>query len=111
MLPRDRVSPRVVEASWTEKHNYEKLKYRLPKEFDSKTFKGILDINPYEHDPIVVKREYVGHVQKRMGARLGKAKKGNKVIGGKGKLTERLSMNYLYAMAWQFVEIQIQLKT
>ena len=94
-----------------DKHNDKYVRYIG--DSDSQTFKGILDINPYEDDPIVEKKECVGHVQKRMGARLDKAKKDNKVIGGKGagKLTDRLSMNYPYAMAWQFVEIQIQLKT
>lgn len=37
---------------------------------DSKTFKGVLDTNPYNDDPVVVKKECVGHIQKYMGLRL-----------------------------------------
>lgn len=37
---------------------------------DSKTFNGILDLNPYGDDFIVVKNECIGHVEKRMGTRL-----------------------------------------
>lgn len=59
---------------------------------DSKTFKAILTEDPYDGDPTVVKKECVGHVQKRMGSRLRKVKKENKGIGGKGtgKLTDKL---------------------
>jgi len=57
---------------------------------DSKTFKGIVESQPYSEDCIVVKKECVGHVQKRMGARLRKLKKETKGLGGKGKLTAKL---------------------
>ena len=59
---------------------------------DSKTFNGILAVNPYEGDVIVRKKECVGHIEKRMGPRLRNVKKGNKGIGGKGtgKLTDKL---------------------
>lgn len=55
---------------------------------DSKTFKGILDLNPY--DVQVKKLECVLHVKKRMGSRLRSEKKKHKGIGGKGaeKLTD-----------------------
>ena len=36
----------------------------------------------------VVKKECVGHVQKRMGTALRKFRKENKGMGGKGKLTD-----------------------
>lgn len=36
---------------------------------DSKTFKGIIDAQPYE-DCTVNKKECINHVQKRMGSRL-----------------------------------------
>ncbi|XP_015177660.1 PREDICTED: uncharacterized protein LOC107067025 [Polistes dominula] len=49
---------------------------------DSKTFKGILDLNPYGDDFQVVKSECIGHVQKRMSTRLRKAKTDNH-LGGK----------------------------
>jgi len=55
----------------------------------SKTFKTILDVNPYGDDFQVVKSECIGHVEKRMGTRLRNVKKVNK-LGGKGKLTEKL---------------------
>jgi len=37
---------------------------------DLKTFKAILDLNPYGDDLKVKKSECVGHVEKRMGSRL-----------------------------------------
>jgi len=58
---------------------------------DSKTFKGILNAEPYK-DLLVTKKECVGHVEKRMGTRLRNVKKNNKGMGGKGagKLTDKL---------------------
>lgn len=53
---------------------------------DSKTYSQIVKSNPYE-DTSVVKKECIGHVQKRMGSRLRACKKATKGIGGKGKLT------------------------
>ena len=70
---------------------------------DSKTFKGILDINPYDDDPVVEKKECVGHVQKRMGSRLRKLKK--KGLGGRGsgtltdKVVNELSSYYSLAIS------------
>ena len=58
---------------------------------DCKTYKGILDFNPY--DEVEVKKlECVLHVKKRMGSRLRAEKKKHKGIGGKGqgKLTDKL---------------------
>lgn len=70
---------------------------------DSKTFKGILGMNPYNDNPLVEKKECVGHIQKRMGARLRKAKKDNKGIGGKGagKLTDKVinELSLYYGLA------------
>ncbi|EZA54492.1 hypothetical protein X777_05747 [Ooceraea biroi] len=54
---------------------------------DSKTYKGILDVNPYGDDYPVIKSECVGHVEKRMGTRLRNIKK-EKKLGGRGKLTD-----------------------
>ncbi|XP_053995806.1 uncharacterized protein LOC128885665 [Hylaeus anthracinus] len=56
---------------------------------DSKTYKGILDCNPYGDDYPVTKSECVGHVEKRMSTRLRNLKKTEK-LGGKGKLTDIL---------------------
>jgi len=56
---------------------------------DSKTFKAILDVNPYGDDFKVVKNECIGHVEKRMGTRLRNVKKEHK-LGGKGILTDSL---------------------
>lgn len=56
---------------------------------DSKTFKGIMDKNPYENLE-VQKKECIDHVQKRMGTRLRNLKKKVKDFGGKGKLTAKL---------------------
>ncbi|XP_033355633.1 uncharacterized protein LOC117236621 [Bombus vosnesenskii] len=83
------------------KHNAEYVRYIGGG--DSKTFKGILHINPYDDDQIVEKKECVGHVQKRIGARLRKAKKDNKGIGGKGpgKLTDEVinELSLYYGLA------------
>ena len=56
---------------------------------DSSTFKNINDSKPYGDDFAVVKRECVGHVQKRMGSRLRNLKK-KENLGGAGKLTDAL---------------------
>jgi len=56
---------------------------------DSKTFKGIIDSEPYE-DLVVQKKECISHVQKRMGTRLRNLKKSSKNLGGKGKLSAKL---------------------
>ncbi|KAG8227031.1 hypothetical protein J437_LFUL006651 [Ladona fulva] len=56
---------------------------------DAKTFKAILDRQPYGEDFMVIKSECVGHVEKRMGSRLRNIKKTAK-LGGKGKLTDGL---------------------
>ncbi|XP_066583306.1 LOW QUALITY PROTEIN: uncharacterized protein [Prorops nasuta] len=64
---------------------------------DSKTYKGIVDAAPYG-ETAIIKKECVGHVQKRMGSRLRDCKKRNKGLGGKGKLTgkmiDKLSVYY-----------------
>lgn len=69
---------------------------------DSKTYSGILAAAPYG-DNQVVKKECIGHVQKRMGSRLRECVKKNvetvetkgktrqkKTLSGKGKLTGKL---------------------
>ncbi|XP_074111956.1 uncharacterized protein LOC141535751 [Cotesia typhae] len=67
---------------------------------DSKTFKGILDLNPYGDEFQVVKSECIGHVQKRMGTRLRKTRTDNH-LGGRGKLTEALikKLSLYYGLA------------
>jgi len=58
---------------------------------DTKTFKALQDLNPYD-DITVKKKECVGHVQKRMGSRLRAVKKNVKGLGrkGAGKLTDKV---------------------
>lgn len=56
---------------------------------DSKTFKAILDLNPYGDEFQVLKSECVGHVEKRMGSRLRNVKKAKK-LGGRGRLTDSI---------------------
>lgn len=56
---------------------------------DSKTFSSIKNVEPYEN-LVVQKKECIGHVQKRMGTRLRNAKKQNKGLGGRGKLTGKM---------------------
>ena len=53
---------------------------------DSKAFNEVQNI--YGNNVEVVKKECVGHVQKRVGTALRKLKKKNKGLGGKGKLTD-----------------------
>ncbi|XP_071568778.1 uncharacterized protein [Temnothorax nylanderi] len=67
---------------------------------DSKTFKGILDAEPYENFT-VVKKECIGHVQKRMGTRLRALVKKEKGLSGKGKLTGKLidELSIYYGLA------------
>jgi len=66
---------------------------------DSKTFKGIVDAQPYE-DITICKKECIDHVQKRMGTRLRNLKK-TKNLGGKGKLTGKLidELSVYYGLA------------
>lgn len=42
---------------------------------DFKTYNAILNLNPYGDNIPVVKSEYVGYIEKRMGTRLRNAKK------------------------------------
>lgn len=67
---------------------------------DSKTFKGILDSEPYESFT-VLKKECVDHVQKRMGTRLRNLKKVKKGLGARGKLTVKLidDLSIYYGLA------------
>ena len=56
---------------------------------DSKGFNGVE--NTYMDNGLkVVKKECLGHVQKRVGTALRKLKKEKKGTGGKGKLTDRM---------------------
>ena len=68
--------------------------YGIPKLFsdgDSKTFPAIQNTYMFGENPVkVVKRECVGHVQKRVGNRIRKKKKLVRGLGGKGKLTENM---------------------
>ncbi|KAG8236553.1 hypothetical protein J437_LFUL016858 [Ladona fulva] len=56
---------------------------------DTKTFKALLDVEPYGEQFKIQKSECVGHVKKLMGTRLRNVKKTAK-IGSKGKLTDVL---------------------
>ena len=57
---------------------------------DSKSFAVVKD--SYSHDNVtVVKKECVGHVQKRLGTALRKAKKEKKGLRGKGRLTDAMT--------------------
>ncbi|KAE8746814.1 hypothetical protein FOCC_FOCC006449 [Frankliniella occidentalis] len=66
---------------------------------DSKTYKAIVESDPYKKQKIIVKkRECTAHVQKRMGTRLrnlkkelaGKKLSDGKGISGKGRLTDKI---------------------
>ncbi|EFN83709.1 hypothetical protein EAI_03180, partial [Harpegnathos saltator] len=64
------------------------------------TYTGIINSHPYG-DVAVMKKECVGHVQKRMGSRLREYKKKNPGIGGKNKLTAKLidKLSVYYGLA------------
>lgn len=47
---------------------------------DSKTYKALIDLNPYGDDCLVIKSECVGHVEKRMGSRLRNVKKEKNLV-------------------------------
>ncbi|XP_043286598.1 uncharacterized protein [Venturia canescens] len=68
---------------------------------DSKTYTGIIKAQPYGDEIEIVKKECVGHVQKRMGTRLRQYKKNNPGIGGKNKLTAKLidKLSIYYGLA------------
>ncbi|XP_036148055.1 uncharacterized protein LOC118647367 [Monomorium pharaonis] len=57
---------------------------------DSKTYNDIIKSSPYGDDTSIIKKECIGHVQKRMGHRLRECKKKNKNLGGKNKLTGKM---------------------
>jgi len=67
---------------------------------DSKTHKSIQDAKPYGDFP-VIKKECIGHVQKRLGTRLRNLKKEVKNLGGRGKLTGKLidELSVYYGLA------------
>lgn len=60
---------------------------------DSATFKGLLDLDPY--DIKVQKLECYLHVKKRMGSRLRKIKKEKKGLGGRSKGTTKLTVQVI----------------
>lgn len=68
---------------------------------DSKTFKGLIDAQPYGEGVEVHKKECIGHVQKRMGTRLRQCVKKNKGLGGRNKLTGKLidKLSIYYGLA------------
>ncbi|GFX59006.1 uncharacterized protein TNCV_3814401 [Trichonephila clavipes] len=51
--------------------------------------KGFLQVKDIYGENSVTKVERIGHIQKRVGSRLRKLKKNSKVLGGKGKLTDK----------------------
>ncbi|GFW53131.1 uncharacterized protein TNCV_3293781 [Trichonephila clavipes] len=70
---------------------------------DSKAFNNVKDIYGYDS---VVKYEFIGHVQKRVGSRLRKLKKSTKGLGRKGKLTDKFIdtlQNYFGIAIWSNV--------
>jgi len=77
---------------------------------DSKTFKAVVESRPYGDTVEIEKKEYIGHVQKRMGARLRKCKKDHKGIGGRNKLTakmiDKLTVYYGLAIRRNFDSVE-----
>lgn len=65
---------------------------------DSKSFAAVTELKPYGNDVTITKQECIGHVQKRMGARLrrlkttmkGKMLSDGKPLGGQRRLTDEV---------------------
>ena len=68
----------------------EKNGLRYTEFFGDGDSKGFPTIEKIYDDVTVVKRECIGHVQKRVGTRLRRLKKSVKGLGGKGKLTDSM---------------------
>ena len=76
---------------------------------DSSTYQTVSNQKPYGEDITIVKKECVGHVQKRLGTRLRKLKSvhtkkklaDGKAIGGRGRLTDKMvdTMQNYYGLA------------
>ena len=92
------MEPAGVSAMFHRSVNARRLRYTgLIGDGDSKSYKRVCDEQVYGEDCEVVKKECVGHVQKRMGTALRNLKKDcgkrqlsdGKTIGGKGRLTDK----------------------
>ena len=74
------------------------LRYVSFTDGDSSTYQTVSKRKPYGEDVTIVKKECVGHVQKRLGTWLRKVKSvhrkkklaDGKTIGGRGRLTEKM---------------------
>ncbi|XP_065066739.1 uncharacterized protein LOC135692514 [Rhopilema esculentum] len=76
---------------------------------DSSTYQTVSNQKPYGEEVTIVKKECVGHVQKRLGTRLRKLKTtytkrklaDGKAIGGRGRLTDKMidTMQNYYGLA------------
>lgn len=76
---------------------------------DSRAFNAVVEAKPYGDGVTMEKLECIGHVQKRMGSRLrklrttmkGKRLSDNKILSGKGRLTDKHidSLQYYYGAA------------
>jgi len=74
------------------KRSEEKHKIRYTEYFGDGDSKGYAEVkNTYKDKGVdVVKKECIGHVQKRVGSALRKLKKSKKGMGGRGKLTDSM---------------------
>ena len=90
----DKIKVGAIIEMFMRSEELHKVKYRYyVGDGDSKTFKGILDHEPYDKFS-VLKIECVGHMQKRMGTRLRNLKKNRKGLGGKidgGKIDRKIN--------------------
>lgn len=74
---------------------------------DSQSYPAVVSAQPYGPEFTVEKLECVGHVQKRIGSRLGKLKtqfgkrklSDDKTIGGRGRLTNAVINEIKFTMA------------
>lgn len=92
------MEPAGVSAMFERSIRKRKLRYTgLIGDGDSKSYKRVCEEKVYGSDCEIVKKECVGHVQKRMGTALRNLKKDwgkrklrdGKTIGGKGRLTDK----------------------
>lgn len=68
---------------------------------DCKTYKGIVESQPYGENITIIKKECVGYVQKLLDSRFRNIKKDTKGLGGRGKLTGKLidELSVYYGLA------------
>lgn len=58
---------------------------------DCKTYKGIVESQPYGENIMIIEKECVGYIQKRMGSRFRNIKKDKKGLEKRGKIDGKIN--------------------